>query len=303
MQNSFPQLIEGAKSILIVLPKNPFFDQVAAALGLFLALKNNKDTAITCVSPMVVEFNRLVGVDKVTSEIGNKNLVIRFSNYQATDIERVSYDIEGSEFKLSVIPKPQIAPPKEDQVVVSYSGLSVDTVILVGGVNESHFPMLSGKDFERAKIAHVGIQSMQAEAKAISSFATQSSSVSEIVANLLQSANIPLDQDIATNLLAGIYDGTKNFTSNFVTENTFKVAATLKAVGGSQPKEKLDSKNFPQGSIPQVQPAPAVVEAPVAAQPAIAVPAITEPKPIEPIQTAPPKSWLEPKILKSTTTD
>ena len=99
MDNSFKSLLEEAKSILILLPLRPFFDQVAGGLGLYLALRESKEAAISSPSEMVVEFNRLVGVNKVTNELGNKNLVIKFSDYQATGIERVSYDIENGEFR------------------------------------------------------------------------------------------------------------------------------------------------------------------------------------------------------------
>lgn len=324
MENTFQQLLDNSKSILIVLPKNPYFDQVAAGLGLYLGLKDKKDVSITSSTPMVVEFNRLVGVNKIAGEVGNKNLVIKFSNYQADSIERVSYDIEGSEFKLSVIPKPQVTPPREDQIMVSYSGLSVDTVILIGGANESHFPQLSQKEFAGAKIAHIGIQNLTSDNLNIASYSRSSSSVSEIVADILYSANIELNQDIASNLLAGLYEGTKNFGSNHVTENTFRVAADLKAVGADHStKDKVESKDFPAGAIPaqipevakpapeiaapapqtqsqpeqpEQEPQPQPEQAPQPAPEAVP-PAIAQPKPIA--TTTPPKSWLEPKILKS----
>src|SRR3989344_5719320 len=100
MENSFRQIVEESKSILIILPNKPYFDQVAAGLSLFLSLRGSRNTQITSVSPMTVEFNRLIGVNKISQEVGNKNLVIRFTDYKASDIERVSYDIEDGQFKL-----------------------------------------------------------------------------------------------------------------------------------------------------------------------------------------------------------
>ena len=302
MEKTFQDLVQNSKSTLIVLPKNPFFDQVAAGLGLYLGLKSKGDTSITGSSQMTVEFNRLVGVDKISQEVGNKNLVIRFSDYAADSIERVSYDIEGSEFKLTVIPKPQVIPPSQDQIKVTYSGLSVDTVFLIGGANESHFPQLGSKEFAGAKIAHIGVQNLSAQGDVISLSKT-SSSVSEIVAELLKGADLKIDQDTATNLLAGIYDGSKNFSSSYVSENTFRMAAELKSIGASDAnKDRIDGRDFPQGAIPEV----AKPATPVESQPQVepwdnqnntAAPAIAIPK--QPAATTPPKSWLEPKILKS----
>ena len=42
MENSFASLIESANSILVLLPTKPYFDQVAAALALYLSLSNSK---------------------------------------------------------------------------------------------------------------------------------------------------------------------------------------------------------------------------------------------------------------------
>src|SRR3989344_3505219 len=158
MDNSFKNVVEGSKSVLVMLPTNPLFDQVASALGLYLSLRDKKDVQIYSPSPMTVEFNRLVGVNKITQEMGNKNLIIRFVDYKASDIERVSYDIEDGQFRLTVIPKQKINPPQKEQVDLAYTGISADTVIMIGGANESHFPALSSNELNTANIVHIGIR-------------------------------------------------------------------------------------------------------------------------------------------------
>ena len=97
MDNSFSSLVDSASSVLILLPNKPYFDQVAAGLSLYLSLSDKKEVTISCPSPMMVGFNRLVGVNKIVAEIGNKNLTIRFAGYDADSIEKVSYDIENGE--------------------------------------------------------------------------------------------------------------------------------------------------------------------------------------------------------------
>ena len=116
MENSFKSVIDASKSILILLPTKPYFDQVAGGLGLYLSLRQSKDVLVFSPTPMTVEFNRLIGVNKVTAEMGNKNLIIRFTDYKANDIERVSYDIEDGQFRLTVIPRQRITPPTKDRI-------------------------------------------------------------------------------------------------------------------------------------------------------------------------------------------
>lgn len=261
MENSFKSVINQSKSILILLPTKPYFDQVAAALSLFLVLRDQKDVSIYSPTPMTVEFNRLIGVNKISQEMGNKNLVIRFTDYKASDIERVSYDIENSQFRLTVIPKQKISPPSKDQIELSYSGLSSDTVIIVGGANESHFPALSSKDLSSASIVHIGIRDITlASNKSYVSFSRPASSVSEVTASLIEESGIAIDEDSATNLLMGIENASNGFTENTVNADTFAIVSDLMRAGGKRLSLQgaVQSRDFPSGAIPENLPRPAI---------------------------------------------
>lgn len=282
MENTLKSVIDQAKSILILLPAKPFFDQVAAGLSLYLAIRQQKEVAVASPSPMTVEFNRLVGVNKVTQELGNKNLMIRFSDYQASDIERVSYDIENGEFRLTVIPKSGFVAPNKEQARISYSGVSADTVILVGGVNETHFPALSSKELAGATLVHLGSRPLSmAPGRSVISLARPASSASEIVASLIKESGFSLDADIATNLVMGIEEGSSKFSANDVTPDTFQLFSDLLRAGGRrQGRAVLPTKQtFPAGSIP-------------------GQPIRPEPKKEDSQKT--PKDWLSPKIYKGT---
>lgn len=277
MENqSFSSLIQSIKSPLILLPLNPYFDQVAAGLSLYLALKDRKNLTIACSSPMIVEFNRLVGVDKITQEVGNKNLVIKFVNYPANDIERVSYDIENQQFRLTVVPKPEVIPPKKDQVEITYSGLSADAVILIGGANKSHFPLLSSKDVVASQFVHIGTRDLEGfGGDRVISFAKPLSSTSEVVADLLKASGYELTEDISSNLLMGIEEGSKNFSGQGVTADTFALISELMRKGGRRAPEEQPEAQRLAPMMRQQQPQ-------VAGE-------------------TPPKSWLqEPKIYKGT---
>ncbi len=239
MEKSFKSIIEASRSILVLLADEPNFDQVAAALSLYLAIEGKKDVVISCPSQMRVEYNRLVGVDKITQEIGSKNMVIRFVDYPADQIERVSYDIENQEFRLTIIPKPNFEAPQKDQIVLGYSGVSADTTILVGGEEAGQFPALNTGELLETKIVHVGINDIvPPEGKNIISLSRPSSSVSEIVADYIKELEGGFHPDIATNLLSGIHEGSKNFTKKEVNTSTFKIAAELMAAGGKYTKKE-----------------------------------------------------------------
>jgi len=252
MENSFKSIIERSKSILILLPTKPHLDQVAAGLSLYLALKDKRDVTISSPTPMTVEFNRLVGVNRIATEVGNKNLIIRFSDYKANDIERVSYDIEDGQFRLTVIPKQRILPPSKDQIELAYSGVSADTVIIIGGSDESSFPAISQKELSGSNLVHIGVKQLSLSAnKSYISFSRPASSVSEVVFGLIYESGLLIDPDIATNLLMGLEVATDSFVTGNVTSDTFAITSELIRAGGKRVAfEQLQQMTYPPGSIP-----------------------------------------------------
>ncbi|HUC94434.1 MAG TPA: hypothetical protein VMR19_00315 [Candidatus Saccharimonadales bacterium] len=306
MENSLLTLIDSAASVLVVLPSKPYFDQVAAGLSLYLSIHDRKEASIFCPSPMMVGFNRLIGVNKISAELGSKNLEIKFAGYDATNIDKVSYDIDNGEFKLTVVPKAGLAAPQKEQVAVSYAGVSADLVILVGGANDSHFPILSSSELSSAKIMHIGTRVLDSK-REIMSFAKPGATTSELVANLIKENGLIMDADTSTNLVMGIEEGSMNFTSSEATPETFETFAYLLRNGGQRmPKIKLSPIGFPPGAIP-TKPFRVSVPQPMASGPAVQQMPITNPDPVaehvenkEEIIENPPDDWLQPKIYKGT---
>lgn len=283
MDNSFKNLIQSASSVVVLLPTNPSLDEVSSGLSLYLSLKGKKEAVISCPTPMIVEFNRLVGVNKISSDVGNKNLTIRFSGYEASDIERVSYDIDNGQFKLTVIPKPGFPSPKKEQVEMSYSGIAGDTIILIGGASEESFPALTSKDTLGAKLIHIGTKALQVGGeKSVLSFARPASGVSEIVYSLISETDSVVDADIATNLLAGIESASDSFKGQGVTAETFEIVAHLLRSGGQRLAKTPQPDFYPKGSTPSSN---------LFTQ---------ESKPEKKEDVNAPQDWLEPKVYKGT---
>lgn len=307
MENSLLSLIDQSSSVLVVLPTKPYFDQVAGALALYLSIHEKKETSIFCPTPMMVGFSRLIGVDKISQELGKKNLNIRFKNYDATNIDKVGYDIENGEFKLTITPKTGLTSPEKDQVVFDYSGTAADLVILVGGANETHFPVINTADLANSKIVHIGIRVLESQ-REILSFAKPASTTSELVAKTIKDNNLPIDPDVASDLVMGIEEGSSNFAGQDVTPDTFETFAYLLRNGGQRsPRVKLSPSNFPAGAIPTKpynEPVKTEVPTPQSVTPITQVESQPE-KPsgeigVETPDINPPDDWLQPKIFKGT---
>lgn len=292
MENSFASLVNSASEILILLPSKPFMDQVAGGLSLYLSLTGSgKSVSISCPAPMIAEYSRLIGVDKVTSDLGNKNLIIKLINYDANNVDKVSYDIENNQFKLTIAPKAGYKSPTKEQLDINYGGASGDLVILIGGANDSHFPALSKEEFKIAKLVHLGTRLLEVlnNDLQVLSFAKPASSTSELVANLIKESGFAINEDIATNLLAGIEEQSKNFQSNEVTAETFAVFSELLKLGGKRTQKIIPATRYPLGAIP-TKPFTQVVNRQMTPEEAE----------MELDQEIPP-SWSEPKIFTGTT--
>lgn len=301
MKDSFKTFIEGINTILVLLPVDPQFDQVAAGLGLYLGLsaKKGREVMVVSPSPMVVEYNRLVGVNKVSDKMGNKNLVVRLAGYEVEKVERITSDIEDGELFLKVVPKPNMTPPTKEQVVCSYSGVNAEVAILVGGENEKQFPALAEKDLLDVKLAHIGTEGIKLPAgRQVISFARPASSISEVMAELVCEVVEELDHDMATNLLMGIYEGSKNFSDPGVTQETFLTAGELMKAGGRvAPKVEAKARMFPRGAGMMMPVGQAMGQGQMTAMP-LDRPNLEKPD-VE--TTEPPRAWTQtPKIYKGT---
>lgn len=319
MDNGLSSIVNSANSILVLLPEKPNFDTVAAGTALYLSLLNGKPgTSIACPSPMMVGFNRIIGVNKIASELGNKNLKIKFASYDANNIEKVSYDIINGEFNLTVVPKPGFPSPTKEQMEVGFSGVAADLVVLVGGAGDNDFPALSSNDLASAKIAHIGNRAFNS-GREVMSFAQSGSTISEVVANAIKDNGFGgIDPDISTNLIMGVEEGTSNYGSNDVSANTFETVAYLLRNGGQRtPRIKMSPMGFPPGSIPNQPfntPVNQMPQMPIrqVQQTVASVPQESAPQVSIPVQDLegtdeyeqdinPPDDWLQPKVFKGST--
>lgn len=207
--------LKDANSVVILLPKNPSFEHVASGLALYLSLERaGKSVEIVSPSEMLVEVNRLVGVQRVKTKLSGRNLVISF-NYVKDAIEKVSYNVDDGKFNLVVVPKNGHAPLDHNSVSYSYSGMSGDVIILVGtkDMNDAKEVLSSGENLNNC----------------IALIASQDRTLASETALLLASLNIIPDVDIANNLFAGLVKETKNFQDASAID--FETAAALVRAG------------------------------------------------------------------------
>lgn len=272
------EALNNAEEVLVAINKTPTFDSVASSLSLYLGLKKlGKKPSVFCEDKIRVEFSNLIGVDKVNDDLGGKNFVISL-DYKEGSIDKVSYNIEGDKFNLVITSKPGAPALSAENVHYSYSGLAADLIFTID------LPALSdlGKVYEKKKeffsqekIINIDRHQENGNFGKINLVVSQAASTAEIVALLLKRLGIKFDQDLATNLLAGIASGSNNFASSKTNATSFEMAALCLRAGGKR-----------------VIPSPTKLEKESTI--------LSERKEEKREEKAPP-DWLKPKIYKGST--
>lgn len=271
--------LSGAKNALVLIPANPNLDSVASGLALYLILKKQgKNVAIGCPTQMTVAFNRLIGVNKITNKIGSRNLVISF-DYVKDSVEKVSYNIENDKFNLVIEPKPNFPVLDSDKVSYSYSGADADIIFIVGATKLEDLQKLyedEKKLFADKLTINIDNKFNNSRFGKINLHDPKAASCSELIYGLIKNLNWSVDEDIATNLYAGIKANSSNFQAANVSPVTFEAAAW--ALQNGARKDQLPYR-------PQRQPLPAYQPAaPLLAQPPIAQPPLSQPPAISKVQ-------------------
>lgn len=231
------EIFEGQGSFAIVVGQGYGVDEMASALSIYLMLRSQgKDVSIVSSKQPLVEVSNLVGIDRVkpSFESNTGDLIVSFP-YQQNEIGKVSYTLENG--LLNIIVKPKDAPLSfgEKDVIFKRSGSNPDVLIAIGVKRISElqefFDVQSLKDTVIINIDRQGSNEGFGDIVMISQ---NSSSVSEQVTNLMLDMGIPVDSDIAQNLMSGIINATKNFQSPRTSSLAFEMAGILLRQGASR---------------------------------------------------------------------
>ena len=300
---SFSELqekISVAQKILIALPARPFFDQVASALSFFLSLQAaGKTVFVTCPTPMTVEFNHLVGVDKISQKVHGTDLIVSF-DYPADQVEKVSYNDDNGRPNLVIQIKNNAPQLSETNARFSYAGIGADLMITLGVKDLNAFSLEGGYPVQN--VVEIDTEPAISQFGQISVIDQESSSLSEVVLGIISGLGLPLEVDTAQNILSGIWVKTSALTGSRVGADTYESVAICLRLGARRPEAVAEKR--PEIFTPRQKFEPKNEERSFPVRPqAEDLPVVRQEKPeqLKP-QGKPPADWFEPKIFKGTST-
>ena len=225
-------------NIGIIVGQNPSIDKMAAALSLYLLLKESrKKVSIACPTQPIVEISNLVGIDKVKPKLETQegDLVVSFP-YVEGEIEKVSYTLENG--SLNIIVKATKHGLTFDEKDVKYSkgtGGALSVLFVIGTPRLSDLGSIIQSDkLRNVKIVNIDNKIENQKFGDIAFVSTDYSSLSEQISDLVLSLDFKPDKDVAQNLLSGITYATRNFQDSATSPLAFEIASLLMRNGAKR---------------------------------------------------------------------
>ncbi len=261
--------LQTANSVLVTVNSNPTVDQLAACIGLTIALNKLEKHATAVFSgqvPDTLEFLRPEEtLEKDTNSL--RDFIIALDKSKA---DKLRYKVEDRVVKIFITP--YRTSINENDLNFSQGDLNVDVVVALG-VHEQ-------KELDQAVTAHgrilhdatvITISSTgRSELGSINWQDEHASSLSEMVTQITKlMGKKVLDEQIATALLTGVVAATDRFRNAQTSAQTMNVSADLMAAGANQQlvTSKLDHSFDVQQQPDPVQQEAARFEAEPAEQP------------------------------------
>jgi nanoRNase/pAp phosphatase (c-di-AMP/oligoRNAs hydrolase) len=298
---SFQSQLNNVTNVLIVLKPNPNFDMVSSAVSMALSMeKMQKKVTVFCPTPLTVEFGNLVGINKVREQVGNKNLVVTIKGYSKAGVDKVTYNVEGEDFNLIVVPKAGTPPFDPKNIVYNYTGVDAEMIVTIGIQSLDQlgdFYQREKEFFAKTPIANVDADLTNANYATFNLTNQAASSVIEISGYLLQYLKYQVDSDIATNTFYGLMEATNNLSDSKVRAETYELIGIMLRMGARriQVMQFLGAQILaPEQQIPNMTPVQSVQPNFIPQQQT----PVTQPV-NQPASTVnPPADWTQPKIYK-----
>ena len=236
-------------TIGILLGERMNLDTAGAALGLYLSLSEaGKNPQIISQKEPVVEIANLVGIDKIKKSFsGNSNKVVVSLPYNKGEIGKVSYKEENDRinFYLTSTNGMSITPYETNDIKLIWDGSKPSVIITIGVNGARQLADYLVESENSVKI--INIDNSNESFGDVSIASNNFSSVSEVAAKIIKELSLPINIDIAQNLLDGILFGTRNFTKPTTSPYAFEMSGVLMQLGAV----RADNRNTGKGMFGQ----------------------------------------------------
>lgn len=226
--------LKDAQNVLVTVSKDPSVDQLAAAIGLTLALSKLDKHATAVYSgktPSVIEFLK----PEKTLETNTDSLRDFIIALDKAKADKLRYKVEDEMVRIFITPyRTSIS---QNDLQFSQGDFNVDVVVALGVQAQADLDsavQAHGRILHDAAVTTVSI-SGQSELGTINLLKPEASSLCEVVSAVVKDIDKDVfDGQIATALLTGIVAMTDRFCNERTTPETMNISAVLMSAGANQ---------------------------------------------------------------------
>ncbi len=238
------ELLQEADSVGILVTEYQTLDKVGAGLALYLSLlESGKSVQIISKKDPIVEISNLVGIDKLSKSFDGvtKKLVVSLP-YHEGEVEKVSYNIEGNRLNINLFATQDkgISFAEKDVDFIK-SGSNPSVIVTIGIRKQEEMSDFVPVD-SNARIIRLDTVTPQQDFGEVTIAGTEFSSISEIVTMIIREMRLPINIDIAQNLMDGVVHATNNFSLPQTSSAAFASAAYLLANNARRKSTRSDSR-------------------------------------------------------------
>ncbi len=258
--NLLKGFLDQAADLGIVIGSHQNLDTVAASLALYNSLSQaGKKVQIISKKAPTVEVSNLVGVNKITENFASSNsgkLVVSLP-YIRGEVEKVLFtEFPNSEnptninFHLTAAEGKSITPFTNSDVRLIWEGGAPSSIITVGAGTMGE--LMGVADTNNVKIVNIDNFSGNTRFGDIVIVDESFSSLSEIIGKIIKDLSLPMDIDVAQNILDGVLFATRNFTKQNTSPLAFEAASNAMYQGAQRKTDEMHPQR--RNDEPQQQP-------------------------------------------------
>jgi phosphoesterase RecJ-like protein len=236
-QEQIQDQIKKNDTVLICVGKNPEGDSLGAALGLYSALKKmNKKVDIISPSAILEKYAFLPQAELITHKLQGARDYVFSLDIDKEKLQQLRYEVEDHKLKIYITAKN--GEIDKDRISLESSKFNYDLIIVLGVSDLENLGNIYDENpelFYDIPVINIDHKPENEYFGKINLVDVAASSTSEIVCNLINGLDEKvIDENIATDLLAGIIAETESFQNKNTTPKAFMAAANLIAKGANK---------------------------------------------------------------------
>lgn len=232
--------IKKSETVLLCVAKNPNGDALGSALGFYLALKKlGKKTDVISPTPILEKYSFLPSSSLITHKLEGARDYIFLIDIEKDKLQQLRYEIQDNKLKIFITAKD--GNLNEKSATLESSKFKYDLIIVLGTADLENLGNVYDENselFYEAPVVNIDNNPSNEYFGKINLVDVAVSSTSEIVYNIISELSELdeklFDENIATNLLAGIISKTDSFQNKNTTPKAFLTAASLIAKGANK---------------------------------------------------------------------